>query len=380
MTAVSPIMDLDVLLKPISDETSVGQDLRYVLYDQKKGIYWHDRIREAHRENLYETVPKLPDWPAVIELSTQALTSLTKDLQIAAWLSDALVKHNGHDRLAGLRDSLKLIRGLIENYWDELFPEIDPEGDDGHFKARANIIAVLDGRLSIAIKTIPLTESMSGFKYSFMDWEAAKSCDMPDKDGFDSYGTYGSEQAELEGKITLEGWEKAVNGTPYQFFKGRLDLLHECSAELTALGEAMDLRFGQESPSLRGLQRSLEDMTSLMKKWEREKRPPEVAAEVEGSMTTEDHDSLNGKATGFGLPAISGSIRSRNEALRRLADIAEYFRQTEPHSPVSYLVQRAIKWGNMPLDAWLGDVVKEESVLSQLRETLGIKSNNGSGD
>jgi type VI secretion system protein ImpA len=182
MTAVSPVTDLEALLKPISDETSVGQDLRYVLYDQKKGIYWHDRIREAHRENLYETIPKLPDWPVVIDLSTQALTSLTKDLQIAAWLSDALVKHNSHDRLAGLRDSLKLMRGLIENYWDEVYPEIDPEGDDGHFKARANIIVAFDGRLSIAIKTIPLTESVSGFKYSFMDWEATKSCEVPDKD------------------------------------------------------------------------------------------------------------------------------------------------------------------------------------------------------
>jgi type VI secretion system protein ImpA len=373
MTAVSPITDIETLLKPISDETSVGQDLRYVLFDQKKGIYWHDRIREAHRENLYETVPKLPDWPTVIDLSTKALTSHTKDLQIAAWLSDALVKHNGHDRLAGLHDSLKLMRGLIEEYWDEVFPEIDPEGDDGHFRARANIIAALDGRLSIAIKTIPFTESVSGFKYSFMDWETAKSFDPSDKDGLDSYGAYGSEQAVQERKITIEDWDKAVNGTPYQFFKGRLDLLHECTEELTMLGEAIDLRFKREAPGLKGLRRSLEDLTSLMKKLEREKRPPEVAAEIEGSMTTEDPELLNGRAAGFGLPAISGSIQSRNEALRRLADIAEYFRQTEPHSPVSYLVQRAIKWGNMPLDVWLEDVVKEENILGQLRETLGIK-------
>jgi type VI secretion system protein ImpA len=370
MTAVSPITDLETLLNPISDETAVGQDLRYVLFDQKKGIYWHDRIRDAHRENLYEDVPKLPDWPVVIELTTRALTTLTKDMQIAAWLSDGLVKHNGHDRLAGLRDSLKLMRGLIENYWNEVFPEIDPEGDDGHFKARANILAAFDARMGLAIKTIPLTESKSGSKYSFMDWEAAKSFDVSDKDGFDSDGSFGSEQA---GKITIEDWEKAVNGTPYQFFKGRLELLHECSQELTALGDAIDLRFEREALSLRELRRSLEDMTSLIKKLERENRPPEVAAEIEGSLTTEDHDLLNGKTAGFGLPAISGSIQSRNEALRRLADIAEYFRRTEPHSPVSYLVQRAIKWGNMPLDVWLEDVVKEGGVLGQLRETLGIK-------
>jgi type VI secretion system protein ImpA len=350
------------------------------LFDQKKGIYWHDRIREAHRENIYEDVPKLPDWPVVIELSTHALTSLTKDLQIAAWLSDALVKYNGHDRLAGLRDSLKLMRGLIEDYWDEVFPESDPEGDDGHFRARANIILGFDARIGLAIKAIPLTESISGLKYSFMNWEAARSFDVPDNVGFDSFGsseidrfTMLKEQAEREGKITGEDWRKAVNGTPYQFCKGRLDLIHECSAELTALGETIDRRFDREAPSLKELRRSLEEMTSLMKRLEREKRPPEAAAEIEGSSTNEDADSLNGRAAGFELPAISGTIQTRQEALRRLADIAEYFRHTEPHSPISYLVQRAIKWGNMSLDVWLEDVVKEESVLGQLRETLGIK-------
>jgi type VI secretion system protein ImpA len=369
MVAGSPVADLERLLKPISDEIAVGQDLRHVLIDQKKGIYWHDRIREAHRENLYEDVPKLPDWSVVIDLSTQALTTLTKDLQIAAWLSDALVKHNGHDRLTGLRDSLKLMRGLIEDYWDEVYPAIDPEGDDGYFKARANIIAAFDARLSIAVKTIPLTESATGLKYSYIDWEVAKSSAKDgDGDGFDSFG---SEQPEQERKVTIEDWDKAVNGTPYQFFRRRLELLQESSAELTALGEAIDLRFEREAPGLKQLGRSLEEITDLVKKMEREKRPPEVAAEIEAAMG--DSDFPNGKETGFELAAISGSIKSRREALRRLTDIAEYFRQTEPHSPVSYLVQRAIKWGNMPLEVWLEDVVKEDSVLGQLRETLGIK-------
>ncbi len=386
MTAVSPITDRETLLKPISQESSAGQDLRHILFDQKKGIYWHDRIREAHRENIFEDVPKLPDWPVVIDLSIQALTSLTKDLQIAAWLSDALVKHNGHDRLAGLRDSLNLIRGLIEDYWGEFFPASDPAGDDGPFKARANIIAAFDSRMGLAIRAIPLTESMSGLKYSFMDWEAARSFDIPEKDQFDTFGFSNiekfnllKEQAEQEGKITGEDWRKAVNGTPYHFIKERLELLQKCTEELNALADAIDLRFELEAPSLRELRRSLEDMTSLMKKLEREKRPPEVADGIEQSLTTVESDLQNGEAGGFGLPGNMGSVRTRHDALRRLADIAEYFRRTEPHSPVSYLVRRAIKWGNMPLDVWLEDVVNEMSVLGQLRETLGIKANNDSG-
>jgi type VI secretion system protein ImpA len=372
MSAVSSVADLEALLKPISDENPVGQDLRYVLLDPKKGVYWHDRIREAHRENPYETVPKVPDWTTVITLSTQALTSQTKDLQIAAWFSDALVKHNGHDRLAGFRDSLKLMRGLIEQYWDGVFPPADPEGEDGKFDARANIITAFDTRLALAIQALPLTEG-AGLKYTFLDWKDACVFDVPDKDQLDSLSsdqferaTQLREQAEQEKKITSEEWRKAVNNTPYRFFKERLELLLECEAELDALDDAMDRSFQREAPGVKELQGSLEDILSLLRNLEKEKRPPEaVAAEGEA-------DSLNGTVADGGLAAVSGSVRTRQEALRRLAEVAEYFRRAEPHSPVSYLVQRAIKWGNMPLEAWLEDVVKDSTVLGQLRETLGV--------
>lgn len=63
----------------------------------------------------------------------------------------------------------------------------------------------------------------------------------------------------------------------------------------------------------------------------------------------------------------------RPDALRRLAGVAEFFRRTEPHSPVSYLVQRAILWGEMPLESWLEEVINNEDVLGRVRETLGLK-------
>ena len=61
--------------------------------------------------------------------------------------------------------------------------------------------------------------------------------------------------------------------------------------------------------------------------------------------------------------------------MKRLADLAEFFRKTEPHSPLSYLIQRAVKWGEMPLESWLQDVIKDETVLFQLRQTLGFNTN-----
>ncbi len=76
----------------------------------------------------------------------------------------------------------------------------------------------------------------------------------------------------------------------------------------------------------------------------------------------------------------TGAIQNRQDALKRLSEVAEYFRKSEPHSPVSYLVNRAVKWGEMPLESWLQDVIKDEAVIFQLRETLGINTGVGDGE
>jgi type VI secretion system protein ImpA len=72
--------------------------------------------------------------------------------------------------------------------------------------------------------------------------------------------------------------------------------------------------------------------------------------------------------------AKKGPLSNREEALKRLAEVAEYFHTHEPQSPVAYLVERAIKWGKMPLEAWLEDVIKNDNVMDHLRETLGFKT------
>jgi type VI secretion system protein ImpA len=78
-------------------------------------------------------------------------------------------------------------------------------------------------------------------------------------------------------------------------------------------------------------------------------------------------------ASDAGVGSVT-AIKARQDAFRRLGEVADYFRRNEPHSPVSYLVQRAIKWGQMPLEMWLEDVIKDGLVLGSLRETLGLQS------
>jgi predicted component of type VI protein secretion system len=76
-----------------------------------------------------------------------------------------------------------------------------------------------------------------------------------------------------------------------------------------------------------------------------------------------------------GAPAAHGGggpIASRDDAYRRLREAAEYLRRTEPHSPVPYLVERAVNWGQMPFQEVLRDVLKDDKARASLLETLGL--------
>jgi type VI secretion system protein ImpA len=58
------------------------------------------------------------------------------------------------------------------------------------------------------------------------------------------------------------------------------------------------------------------------------------------------------------------------QALQQLRIVAEFFRRTEPHSPVAYLAERAASWGEMPLHVWLRAVIKDPSAIAGVEELL----------
>ena len=52
----------------------------------------------------------------------------------------------------------------------------------------------------------------------------------------------------------------------------------------------------------------------------------------------------------------------------------------EPHSPVSYMLQKTIRWSQMPLHEWLAQVIKNENPLEQVQELLGVHDMNNSNN
>ena len=341
------------------------------------GLY--DEINEARRadkndvQGAWKTDLKAADFRRVIELAQSALEKETKDLQIAVWFSEALVKEHG---FAGLRDSLKMVSGLQDKFWETLFPEIDDDDQEG----RANAISWMDTQTAFAIKEATITQ---GDGYSFFDFEDSKRFDIPEN--IETLSSADQEiyqklraQAETEKKATSDLWRKAKSESRRAFYEELSLIVEECWTEYAELNRVIEEKFDRnQAPGLGKLKKSLEDVQTQVKKLLEEKRleePDEIEERIDEEESVENEASSTDKS-GIAVSSAGGTIQNRKDALRRLSDLAEFFQKTEPHSPVSYLVQRAVKWGNMPLETWLQDVIKDESILSQLRQTLGFNTN-----
>lgn len=361
------VIDIESLLYPISEDQPSGENQQYT------GLY--DEIREARRadEELvqgdWKRELKSADWREVLRLTTEALTAKTKDLQIGAWLTEAIIKLHG---FYGLRDGLLLMRRLHEEFWDTVYPE----EDEGDLEARANALSWLDRAAALAIKETPITHSSKG-AYSYFRYEESKSFDVPENlEALDSdaaeRASQAKAQATAEGKITSEDWRNAKNASNRAYYEETIKVLNESWEEFKQLDTVMDEKFGRQTPGLGDLKKSLDAVRSFVELIVKEKRilepdPTEIEEYVDEFGETTEGGSPGARGTG-----ATGPIGSRQEALRRLLELAEFFRKTEPHSPVPYLVQRAVKWGNMPLEMWLKEMIKDAGTLGGILETLGI--------
>jgi type VI secretion system protein ImpA len=360
-------VDFNALLAPIAGEKPAGDSVRY------DGVY--DAIQEARRadDDLpmgdWQREVKIADWRTVINLATEALGSKSKDLQIAAWLVEGLAKRHG---FAGLRDGLKLLREMHGQFWDGLYPEIE----DGDLEFRAGPLNWLNEKLPGCIREIKLTEGDP--PYTWNHWDESRKVDNLGRQNPEAM-----QAAIAEGKVTGEQFDKAVGETGRAFYEALFDDLAQTKEQLGQLEKIVDEKFGRNAPSLIKVRSAIDDCDQVVSGIVKRKRAqdPNYKPEADGSLSSNGADTDGteaGQAEGrLMTPAAgigwSGEPRSREEAFQRLTVIAAYLKRVEPQHPVSYLLERAVRWTKMPLEQWLGEVVRNEEVLNHLRDTLGIK-------
>lgn len=352
-------LSFDRLLQPVSGDDPCGEDL---LFSAE-----FDRIQEARRfddpsldQGEWVTELKEADWRQVVELSTRLLSERTKDLRLAVWLTEALAKTRG---FAGLRDGYTLAAQLCEAFWSGLHPRADEED----LEYRTGSVAWLATRSRQLIREIPLVDEAAG-GYGYVDWEVATAlteATRRDPDHADELS---------EGKVTQEAFEAARKATPAEFHVALLQDVVSCQQALARLSDVLDAKAGEHAPSFRQAREALEAVRALVERFVGKPAAPAAGANEAGQAATPAAVSRAEAPAvgGQGGAAAGGPIRTRQQALAQLREVADFFRRTEPHSPVAYLAARAAKWGEMPLHAWLRTVVKDDATLSQIEELLGV--------
>lgn len=358
------VIDIEVLLRPIAGNNPAGLDVR----DGKDVAELKEarQEEEALSQGDWKRPAKVADWSKAIQIGTKILTQQSKDLQIAVWLVEALIKRHG---FAGLRDGLKVLTGLHEQFWEGLYPAIE----DGDLEYRSGKLEALNKLLPFAVNTTPLVRASDGTSYAFVQWKESQEVEnLRRAAAGDSEKRRQLDEALQDGKLDGDKFDKAILATPLAHCSTMLTQLSESLDAYEQLDQVLEARYGEAAPSLRAVKDAIGECRVLMDSIVKRKGGAglEAAESVDVGAAPAPDRSVTETAGGF---SSGHEPRDRAEALRRLAGVAEFFRKTEPHSPVSYLVQRAARWGVMPLEEWLREVIKDESVLGGVRETLGIK-------
>ncbi len=337
--------NLDALLHPISAESPGGAALRY------DRVY--DLIREARREDD-PSLPqgewghklKVADFAQVERLCTEALTTRSKDLRVAAWLTEAWARTRG---ILGATRGLYLFGELIERYWDVAFPSLDEEEGS---EARVGLVDWLDELLAAAVRRTPIGNDAAPV-LTYEDWERAERGMAGVSDGSDGQPSTPESLMARYSLIGVARW-RAVHDMATAALNAAADMHEKMVAKTTHAPVMRRLR-----DVLMGLIRISEEITGDDPASAAVSSPPEALTDapissVEGSMAL-------------------GPIKNRAEAYMRLTQAADYLLRTEPHSPVPYLVKRAVGWGNMSLAELLMELVGTPDDLVAIQRLLGMR-------
>ena len=236
----------ETLLVPIPGSQRGGEYLRY------DPVY--DRIKEARREDLdvpqgeWQQTLKKADWPLVVRLASETIAAKSKDLQLAAWLTEALLRQEG---FPGLQRGLDLLRGLLEEFWDDLYPELE----DGDAELRAVPLDWLGQSLDMAVRSVPLNRG----GHSFLDFMQAAKLPTKEEADADSAKQQVRRNAIDEGKVTPEEFHAEFDATPKAWYKDLVGGIEASVASLQTLERTADERFGADAPSFIKLRNVLQE-------------------------------------------------------------------------------------------------------------------------
>lgn len=337
--ASEPVINLDELLAAIPGDDPAGEPVPFQVREDLEQLR-----KEVDPDDFAPDDPARPaeakraDWPKIVRLGITTLTGTSKDLQVAARTAEALASQHG---FGGLADGLRLLRGLVDQCWDRMHPVVE----DGDFEVRGgpfNWLGDADrgARFPNTVRALPLVRGDNG-AWSWRDWQSIR-----------------------EGAREKADFDRAVAAAGREDCQQAFDDLTRCLTEFKGLTEALTAKMGPDGPAMSELQAALSDCYTLGKQVLQQKGP----AADEGPA-----EAAPAEANGAPAGSPARAAASRAEAYRRLAEAADVIERLEPHSPIPYLVRRAVELGALPFPQLMRALIRDEGVLGEMNRELGIK-------
>jgi type VI secretion system protein ImpA len=298
------VLDLGTLLAPISDAAPSGPNLEY-----DPAFAALERAAEGRPEQAMGgviTPAEPPEWGAVLEKGVELL-GRTKDLRVAVHVTRSLLHRRG---IGGFVEGLALIRGLLENQWGSLHPELDPDdNNDATMRVTALAALTVPGVL-MALRMTPLLESRVLGPVSLVD--IAPPDGAPDN-------------ARIQG---------AFADAELPALEASLAALASGSSHLQGIDAVFAANGG--GPDIAPLQNYFSQARQALEPRVAERRP------VDGAAAAGNGAPVDGAAPSAFAPARApgGDILSREDVVRALDKISAYYQRYEPSSPVPLVLER----------------------------------------
>jgi type VI secretion system protein ImpA len=254
-----------------------------------------------------------PDWPDVRERA-EALLARARDLRVASALALALLKTEG---VPGLAAGLSIIRGLLEGQWDTVHPQLDADDDnDPTFRVNSLMgLAAADGMLK-ALRECPVVQSKTLGRFGLRDMRIASG-----KSPAPASMTNPPQQTQIDA---------AFLDADLDSLKATAEGLAAALDQVSAIDRLLVDKVGARAPELKPLSLDLAELKRMLGE--------KLSARGVGSAAP----GGEGATGGAGAAAVgAGEVASREDVVRQLDRLCEYYRRFETSSPIPLLLQRA---------------------------------------
>ena len=360
----SELIDFAMLIESVSDASPAGTDPRsdisptsqyYQLKDIRGQARANERAMLAEDEDFQALVS---EWRPLAETIPALLCQKVKDLEYAAWLIEAWCRTDG---FAGLAAGFKATRLLIEHFWPSLYPLPDEEGMEIRVAPLIGLNGYEgDGALITPILSIPLTDVTAHGQFAC--WQYQRAAEISRKD------EKRQKQKADAGIASLEDINHAVAETSAAFYINLKQQIELAIAEFNLLSQAMDAAMNGEPQPTSAISKALQKCLDALLYLASDK-----LAQAETAVSISAEPDADGRVV-VTDPAAQ-QVQNREQVLHSLKQAAEFFRKTEPHSPISYALEQVVHWSGLSLPELLQELIDDNNSRNQYFRLAGIPQN-----